>query len=102
MKSVHIFMATLGLLSTQAFSIPDPCLLSLDAMKAQIAQYGSISTKGCPFNYQGWGITSITDVVQTGSYTCFARCKYAYNTGSSGRDCTWSSDNWGTTLNCSF
>lgn len=101
MKSFKRLMVTLGLLGIQA-AYASPCAQNLEQMNAQIAQYGSIHTQGCPLNYYGWGIVSVSDVVELNNNTCFARCKYAYNTGSSGIDCTWTVADWGNTLVCGF
>lgn len=101
MKSIKGVLAAIGLVALQPL-YASSCSANLEQMNAQISQYGSIQTQGCPFNYYGWGIVSVSDVIQISETRCFARCKYAYNTGSSGRDCTWTPNDWGNTLVCSI
>lgn len=101
MKSLTLVISALGLFTALELQA-SVCNLNVEQMNAQISQFGSIHTKGCPLNYYGWGVVKVTDIVQTNENSCFARCKYAYYTGSSGRDCTWTAADWGNTLKCSI
>ncbi|WP_367607241.1 hypothetical protein [Legionella sp. W05-934-2] len=75
------------------------CDIDKGQMYDQISKYGSISTKGCPFNAFGWGVVSITNPVAS-SGSCSATCSYASGPGSQGVSCSWEKGNWGDTLTC--
>jgi hypothetical protein len=76
------------------------CDIDQTQMQAQISQYASINTQGCPFNQLEWGINQVKNVQNVSSTKCSATCVYASGPGSQGVDCTWEKGNWGDTLAC--
>ncbi|MGQ3890702.1 hypothetical protein [Legionella sp. CNM-4043-24] len=99
MKSFSVLIGALGLLVAQGVSAAS-CSIDKSEMYAQISQYGSLSTHGCPFNKDGWGVIKISEPIQSNDFTCSATCTYARGAGSTGTNCNWQSGNWGNTLSC--
>ena len=99
MKKITLALCFIGAMVSQS-GFAKSCYVDRGQMYDQIGTYGSISTRGCPFNPYGWGITSVTVPVQTSDNTCQAICEYATGPGAEGIDCTWELGNWGDTLNC--
>lgn len=99
MKYVSMILTAFALLMSQhAFAAS--CNVDKQQMYAQIAKYQSISTKKCPLNAYGWGITNVTGEKKAGSNTCSAKCSYYSGPGSNGKVCSWEMGNWGDTLAC--
>ena len=78
------------------------CSNDVTQMEAQIKQYHSISTAGCPRNANNWGIDKVSNLRAEGKSKCTAKCIYAGASGASGPtdNCRWTAGNWGDTLNC--
>lgn len=99
MKLVSFIFVALGLLIAQQ-SFAASCAIDKQQMYDQIARYQSISTKKCPLNQYGWGITHVAGEKKAGDNTCTAKCTYYSGPGSEGKVCSWQMGNWGDTLAC--
>jgi len=96
-KSIFVFAF---LITSSCYA--NPCSSDVEEMYSEIAKYESITTKACPFNSTGWGITKVKNAIAVGQQTCVGTCYYAHGYGSNGVKCLWQRKNWGNTLGCYY